>query len=67
MSSGKDLLPQSLTAKDIQKYLQISKSKAYLLFHEEDFPTIKFGGSKRVDRDEFLQWVESRKVSSNKG
>jgi excisionase family DNA binding protein len=54
-------LPQVLTAKDIQDFLNVSKSKAYELFHQKGFPTIIIGGNKRVYRDEFLDWVDKQK------
>lgn len=59
-------LPPVLTASDIQAYLQISKGKAYELFKKPGFPTIFIGGNKRVNKDEFLNWVEEQKISSKK-
>ncbi|MDQ0412678.1 helix-turn-helix transcriptional regulator [Mesobacillus stamsii] len=58
-------LPSILTAKDVQDFLQISKSRAYELFKEESFPAIVIGGNKRVYRDEFLEWVDTRKIINN--
>ena len=54
-------LPQVLTANDIHMYLNISKSKAYELFKQDGFPTIIIGGNKRVNKDDFLAWVEKQK------
>lgn len=54
-------LPEVLTAKEIQYFLNISKGKAYELFKEEGFPTILLGGSKRVYKDDFLEWIEKQK------
>jgi len=56
-------LPPVLTAEDIQKYLNVSKSKAYNLFKLKGFPTITIGGTKRVNKDDFLNWLESQKIS----
>jgi excisionase family DNA binding protein len=55
-------LPPVLTANDIQIYLNISKSKAYDLFKEKGFPTIAIGGNKRVNKDDFLKWLENQKT-----
>lgn len=55
-------LPHIMTAKDVQDFLQISKSRAYELFKVKGFPTIIIGGNKRVKRDEFLKWVEKHKT-----
>ena len=49
-----------LTVGDISSYLNISQSKAYELTHRKDFPVCRFGGSIRVPRDLFLQWVEKQ-------
>ena len=49
MSSEKKLyrsyedLPLALSAEDIAEILNISRTKAYYLFHREDFPFIRFG------------------------
>lgn len=56
-------LPPVLTAEDIQKYLNVSKSKAYGLFKEKGFPTIIIGGNKRVNKNDFLNWLENQKIS----
>lgn len=54
-------LPQALTAKDIQKFLNISQAKAYQLFNTVGFPVIVMKGTKRVLREDFLKWVEQQK------
>lgn len=56
-------LPPVLTAKDIQKYLNVSQSKAYEIFNAKGFPTIIIGGNKRVNKDDFLNWLECQKIS----
>lgn len=50
-----------LKAEDIQEYLAISRSKAYSLMKKEGFPTIAFDGTRRVKREDFLQWLEGQK------
>lgn len=47
-----------LTVKDVQKYLNISQSKAYELVHHKDFPVCRFGACTRVPRELFLAWVK---------
>lgn len=46
-----------LTIHDVQDCLQISKSQAYALCRRNDFPVCRFGGSIRVPRELFEQWV----------
>lgn len=54
-------LPYSLKADDISTFLNISRSSAYALLKRKDFPTVTWGKSKRVKRDDFLAWVEKQK------
>ncbi|CAH0187462.1 MULTISPECIES: helix-turn-helix domain-containing protein [Peribacillus] len=58
-------LPQVLTAKDIQSFLCVSKGKAYEIFKQKDFPTLVIGGTKRVLKDDFLNWIEQQKGRRN--
>ncbi|AOH54444.1 DNA-binding protein [Peribacillus muralis] len=58
-------LPPVLTAKDIQIFLSVSKGKAYEIFKLKDFPTLVIGGSKRVLKDDFLNWIEQQKGRVN--
>ena len=46
-----------LTVSDIGRYLNISLSKSYELVHRKDFPVCRFGGSIRVPKGAFLNWV----------
>lgn len=50
-----------LKAEDIAKYLNVSCAKAYSIMSKKDFPTIVFDRTKRVKRDDFLQWLENHK------
>jgi excisionase family DNA binding protein len=54
-------LPEVLKAPDIATFLNVSKRFAYSMMERNDFPTIKIGRSKRVMRDDFLNWVEKQK------
>ncbi|WP_028392756.1 helix-turn-helix domain-containing protein [Bacillus cihuensis] len=58
-------LPHILKAKDVQTYLRISKGKVYELFKNEDFPAVKFDGSLRVFKEDFLNWVEQQRQKVN--
>ena len=64
-------LPEILTAKHIAEYLDISRRRVYELFQitptAGGIPNFEIGLSKRVDRDDFLRWIEERKhVKSQK-
>lgn len=59
-----DNLPTSLKAKDVAKFLNVSDRYAYELMERSDFPTIRFGRSKRVLREDFLQWVQNQKTTA---
>lgn len=49
-----------LTVAQVKAYLNISQGKAYELTHRKDFPCCHFGGSIRIPRDLFLQWVKDK-------
>lgn len=53
--------PIVLTAKEVASILQISKPLAYQLMKQDDFPLIKgMGRTKRVFRDHFFEWINSK-------
>ena len=51
-------LPEILTVPDIARYLRISRSAAYELAHETDFPALILGRKIRVRRESFLSWLD---------
>lgn len=50
-----------LTILDVANILKISRSKAYSLSNEKDFPTIKLGKNKRVDEEDLFSWLKNKK------
>lgn len=58
-------LPDILTAQNIADYLTISRRRVYELFkiHPEHggIPNFDIGFSKRVDKKDFINWIEARK------
>jgi excisionase family DNA binding protein len=60
----KEDYPLILTVKDIQEILGIGKRVAYELMERKDFPMVRIGRLKRVNRDSFFEWIEQQgKVS----
>jgi excisionase family DNA binding protein len=60
----KEDYPLILTVKDIQEILGIGKRVAYELMERTDFPMVRIGRLKRVNRDAFFEWIEQQgKVS----
>lgn len=61
----KQNLPNILTAKHIASYLGISRRRVYeLLQMSEEVGGIRnfqIGLSKRVDKEDFLRWIEQKK------
>lgn len=59
------MLSNILTAQHIATYLGISRRRVYeLLQMSEEAGGIKcfqIGSSKRVDKEDFLQWIEQKK------
>ena len=59
-------LPEILTAKHIATYLGLSRRRVYELFQtvpkHGGIPNFAIGASKRVEKKDFLAWIEARKV-----
>lgn len=57
----KEDYPIVLTVKEVMEILGIGKRIAYELMDETDFPCIKIAKRlKRVNRDEFFNWLEKK-------
>ena len=50
-------LPLVLSTSDIAGYLNISLSMAYELMRAKDFPSIQIKRCYKVQREQFLQWI----------
>jgi len=65
-----DELPEILTAQHIATYLCISRRRVYELFQLNPkyggIPSFDIGFSKRVGKDDFIAWIESRKQAKVK-
>ena len=55
-----DQLPCMLNAKDVERYMRISRAEAYEQMHSEGFPLIRIGKRMLAPRDQFLEWVEDQ-------
>ena len=59
-------LPEIITAQHISDYLGISRGKVYTLFQIKPasggIPNFAIGKSKRVEKKDFMEWIEARKV-----
>ena len=53
-------LPDIIDAKTLAETLSISKSGAYALMNEKDFPTLKIGGRKLVTKPDLIAWISKR-------
>jgi predicted DNA-binding transcriptional regulator AlpA len=62
---NKDELPEIITAQHISDYLGISRGKIYELFKLKPkfggIPNFEIGLSKRVEKKDFLEWINARK------
>jgi len=60
-----DDLPEILTAQQIATYLGISRRRVYELFQtvpkHGGIPNFEIGISKRVEKKDFIKWIEARK------
>lgn len=48
-----------LSAPQVAEFLGISRSLAYQLFRQKDFPTIQVGRRKLVRREALLAWLDA--------
>lgn len=55
-----DELPLYLNANDISNLLGISKSTAYELMSNNEFPSIRLGGRVLVEREKFINWLDKK-------
>lgn len=55
-------LPLFLGAKDIAAALGISRSTAYKLTQQNEFPTMKVGDRIVVPKDKFISWIDQKIV-----
>lgn len=58
-------LPFILQIKDIQQILGFSKSHTYEIVKTSDFPLLKINNRMVVKRDEFFNWLETKRVNSS--
>lgn len=56
-------LPILLTAEHVAEILGVSKRVAYDIMDETGFPLIKIRRSKKVNREDFFNWLEQKKIS----
>ncbi|CRH88995.1 Helix-turn-helix domain [Chlamydia trachomatis] len=54
-------LPELLTVEHLAAYLNVSERTADEYMGNPDFPLIRLKRSKRVFRDDFLDWLQSKK------
>ncbi|WP_216831705.1 helix-turn-helix domain-containing protein [Alkalihalobacterium elongatum] len=61
----KNELPNVLTAQNIAEYLKISRRRVYELFQLSEeaggIRCFEIGLSKRVEKEDFVEWLESQK------
>ena len=48
-----------LTIEEMGKLFKISRSKAYMLIKEKDFPIIKIGKCIRVNKKNLINWLQN--------
>lgn len=55
-----DELPLMLSVSQVAKVLSISRSSAYDLVKEKDFPSITIGSRIVVPKDELILWIKNQ-------
>lgn len=54
----KEQYPITMTAKHVAEVLGISLRVAYEVMEQKDFPLIRIGRNKKVNREAFFKWME---------
>ena len=54
--------PTVMNVKHVAAIMGVSPRVAYLIMDESDFPLIRVRRSKKVNREDFFQWLENRRV-----
>ena len=54
-------LPEVLTVQDVRNFLRVSRTKAYEIAKDPEFPAVIIGGCIRIPRKEFLDWFSDQK------
>lgn len=47
-----------MTIKEVQDTLKISRTTAYDLLHQKDFPSMKINNTYRIPKDSFEEWCK---------
>ncbi len=63
---SKDNSAHCLNADQIASYLGISRSLAYELMHQKDFPCLSVRGRLVVPQDRFIEWVDKQLELKNR-
>lgn len=59
-SAHADVLPMLLTVKDLEKELQLGRTRTYELVRSGDLPVIRIGRAVRIPLEALRQWVEAQ-------
>jgi len=54
-------LPIVLQAKHVSQLLGLAKSTTYEIMKQADFPLLEVSGRKIVYKDDFFEWLDSKK------
>lgn len=54
-----------MTIKDMEQFLQVSRSKAYELIKTDGFPAYKVGNEFRILKSELIGWIKEQKGGLN--
>lgn len=54
----REKLPEVMTVRDLQVFLNVSKGTAYDLIKRNEFPVIRFGRILRINKEKFLEWFD---------
>ena len=53
-----------MSVKEVKEFLGISKDKTYALFHQEDFPCIRFGRDMIIMKSDLYEWLKRHRYTN---
>lgn len=55
---------KAMSVNDVRKFLGLGRDKAYALFHQEDFPCVKFGRDMIIMKSDLLEWIKNHRYTN---
>ena len=55
---------KAMHVKDVREFLGLSRDKTYALFHQADFPCVKFGRDMIIMKSDLMEWIKNHRYTN---